>query len=91
MLTSESSYFDSPSSGVDEAIVGVFTKDHVVQDANTEELSCFAQAPGQFDVLLARRRISARMVVRQDDCRRVPCNCGLEDLAWLCCGSIYVV
>ena len=62
----------------------------MVQNADAEELSSLTQAFRQFDVFYAWRRISARMVVRQDDRLGVPRNRGLEDLAWLCCGHSYV-
>jgi hypothetical protein len=51
VLISKSSYFGSPSAGVDEAIVSTVAKDHMVENADTEQLSGLTQASRQIDVL----------------------------------------
>ena len=71
----------SPRSGVDEAVVLAVAEDHVVEDADAEEFAGVAQALRELDVLCARCRIPARMIVSQEDRRGVAGDGRLEDFA----------
>ena len=59
------SSFGDPS----ERAMAAAPHDDVVEQRNAEQLSSMAEAIGERDILRARRRIAARMVVHDDDAR----------------------
>src|SRR5262249_46582783 len=56
----------SPETVVDETHVAAMSDHDVVEHADADEVSDLAQPPGDLDVLAARRRVAARMVVDED-------------------------
>ena len=80
----------SPRSGIGEAVVLAVSEDHVVEDSNAEQLSGVAQALRELDVLCARGRIAAGVIVRENDrCRRQE-HGRTENFTRLCCRQTYV-
>src|SRR6516162_1197343 len=73
----------SPRPGIDEAIVPSVAEDDVIEDADTDELTRIAEALGELDVLCARRRVAARVIVSQEQRSGVAGDCRLEDLSWV--------
>src|SRR5216117_2080566 len=63
-----------------QARVAPAADDHVIVDAQVEQLRAFHELPREADVLAARRGIAARMVVEQDDRGGGLEDCRLEDL-----------
>jgi hypothetical protein len=76
---------------VNERVVRRLTEDHMIEELDTEDLSRLSEAGGQGNILLRGLWYAARVVVADDDRGGVRNDCRLEDLAGLCCGSIYVV
>lgn len=62
----------------------------VIDDANAEYLASAYKAARELVIIRARRWISARVIVGDDDRGRVCEERSLEDLARLCCGRSYV-
>ena len=73
-----------------EAGVSTVADDDVIEHVNTEELPRLNKTLRQRVVIGARRRITARVIVRQDDRRSVREKGCLEHFARLCCGRSYV-
>ena len=79
-----------PVARLDKADVGAGADHDVIEQANAEQISGLAQTAGDSDILLARRRVAAGVVMNYEERRGIAENDRLEQLTWLCCRCSYV-